>query len=89
MVKRNRIMQMKLSEIITIMISYHASGTAYFKHYYFYLKSELKDLFQNMAPSWFFGFKLHMLFNTHREVVRLAITPGSIDDCQFSLKRDR
>ena len=113
-----------------------------FKHYYFYLKSERKDLFQNMvhydsfiryikkafpcllgifkaieggvteymfidatpmavchnlrerrhkvfkgmaakgrnSTGWFFGFKLHMLFNTHGEVVRLAITPGNIDD---------
>jgi hypothetical protein len=29
---------------------------------------------------WFYGFKLHMLFNTHGEVVRLAITPSNIDD---------
>ena len=49
MVKRNRSAQMKLSEIITIMISYHSSGMACFKHYYFYLKSEGKDLFQNMV----------------------------------------
>ena len=49
MVKRKRVMQMKLSEIITIMISYHGSGMACFKHYYFYLKSERKDLFQNMV----------------------------------------
>lgn len=142
MVKRNRSAQMKLSEIITIMISYHGSGMACFKHYYFYLKSERKDLFQNMvhydsfiryikrtfpcllcifkaleggiteymfidatpmavchnlrekrhkvfkgmaakgrtSTGWFFGFKLHMLFNTYGEVVRLAITPGNTDD---------
>ena len=142
MVKRNRSAQMKLSEIITIMISYHGSGMVCFKHYYFYLKSERKDLFQNMvhydsliryikrtfpcllcifkaleggiteymfidatpmavwhnlretrhkvfkgmaakgrtSTGWFFGFKLHMLFNTHGEVVRLAITAGNTDD---------
>ena len=49
MVKRNRSAQMKLSEIITIMISYHGFEIACFKHYYFYLKSERKDLFQNMV----------------------------------------
>ncbi|MSO14665.1 hypothetical protein h2es_1458 [Rickettsiales endosymbiont of Trichoplax sp. H2] len=49
MVKRNRSLQMKLSEIITIMISYHGSGMVCFKHYYFYLKSERKYLFQNMV----------------------------------------
>ena len=32
------------------------------------------------STGWFFGFKLHMLFNTHGEVVRLAITPGNVDD---------
>ena len=142
MVKRKRSLQMKLSEIITIMISYHASGMACFKHYYYYLKTERKDLFLNMvhydsfiryvkkafsclicmfkaieggiteymfidatpmavchnlrekrhkvfkdiakkgktSTGWFFGFKLHMLFNTHGEVVRLAITPGNTDD---------
>ena len=142
MVKRNRSAQMKLSEIITTMISYHGFGIACFKRYYFYLKSEGKDLFQNMvhydsfiryikrtfpcllcifkaleggiteymfinatpmavchnlqekrhkvfkgmvakgrtSTGWFFGFKLHMLFNTHGEVVILAITPGNTDD---------
>lgn len=140
--KRNRLMQMKLSEIITIMISYHASGMACFKHYYFYLKSERKDLFSTMvhydsfmryikaafpcllrmfkvmeggvteymfidatpmavchnlrekshkvfkglaakgktSTGWFFGFKIHMLFNSHGEIARLAITPGNTDD---------
>jgi hypothetical protein len=49
MVKSNRSAQMKLSEIITIMISYHGSGMVRFKYYYFYLKSERKDLFQNIV----------------------------------------
>ena len=49
MVKRNRGLQMKLSEIITIMISYHASGMACFKHYYYYLKTERKNLFLHMV----------------------------------------
>ena len=142
MIKRKRGLQIKLSEIITIMISYHASGKTRFKHYYYYLKTERKDLFLNMvhydsfiryvkkalscllcmftameggvteymfidvtpmvvchnlrekrhkvfkgmakkgkiSTDWFFGFKLHMLLNTHGEVVRLAITPGNIHD---------
>ena len=31
------------------------------------------------STGWFFGFKLHMLFNTHEEVVRLVITQGNIN----------
>ena len=49
MVKRKRGLQMRLSEIITIMISYYASGMACFKHYYYYLKTERKNLFLNMV----------------------------------------
>lgn len=32
------------------------------------------------STGWFFGFKLHMLFNTKGELVRLSITPGNVDD---------
>ena len=32
------------------------------------------------STGFFFGFKLHMLFNTSGEIVRLVITPGNVDD---------
>lgn len=32
------------------------------------------------STGWFFGMKLHMIFNTKGEIVRLAITPGNIND---------
>jgi hypothetical protein len=32
------------------------------------------------STGWFYGMKLHMLFNTQGEIVRLTITPGNCDD---------
>ena len=32
------------------------------------------------STGWFFGFKLHMLFNTKGEIIRLVITPGNVND---------
>ena len=32
------------------------------------------------STGWFFGMKLHMIFNTKGEIVRLAITPGNVND---------
>lgn len=32
------------------------------------------------STGWFFGLKLHLLFNTKGEMVRLVITPGNVDD---------
>jgi hypothetical protein len=32
------------------------------------------------STGWFFGLKLHFIFNTHGEIVRLAITAGNVDD---------
>ena len=32
------------------------------------------------STGWFFGFKLHMIFNTKGEIVRLTITPGNVND---------
>lgn len=32
------------------------------------------------STGWFFGFKLHMVFNTKGEIVRLTITPGNTND---------
>ncbi len=29
---------------------------------------------------WFYGLKLHFLFNHKGEIVRLSITPGNVDD---------
>ena len=32
------------------------------------------------SVDWFFGFKLHLLFNDQGEVVWLLLTPGNVDD---------
>ena len=32
------------------------------------------------STGWFYGLKLHLLFNTKGEMVRLQITPGNVDD---------
>lgn len=32
------------------------------------------------STGYFFGFKLHMLFNTNGEIVKLSVTPGNTDD---------
>ena len=32
------------------------------------------------STGWFFGMKLHIIFNTNGEVVRLTITPGNTND---------
>ena len=32
------------------------------------------------STGWFFGFKLHFIFNTYGEIVRMQITGGNIDD---------
>jgi hypothetical protein len=141
-IKRDRCCQLKLSEVLTILLAYHQSGMACFKYFYFYVLRYHRHLFPNLvsysrfivlvkrsfAPllcmlkslqgeiteylfidstpmpvchnlrinrhrtfqglaergktstGWFYGFKLHMLFNTKGEIVRLHITPGNTDD---------
>jgi Transposase DDE domain len=32
------------------------------------------------STGWFFGFKLHLLFNDRGELLNLALTPGNVDD---------
>ncbi|AIL12670.1 hypothetical protein IM40_02655 [Candidatus Paracaedimonas acanthamoebae] len=32
------------------------------------------------STGWFFGLKIHLILNTHGEIVRLAITPGNVND---------
>jgi hypothetical protein len=32
------------------------------------------------STGWFFGMKLHMIFNIKGEIVRLTITPGNVND---------
>jgi hypothetical protein len=32
------------------------------------------------STGWFFGLKLHMIFNTKGELIRLVITPGNVND---------
>jgi len=29
---------------------------------------------------WFFGFKLHLVFNHQREIIALKLTPGNVSD---------
>ncbi len=32
------------------------------------------------STGWFFGFKLHLLFNECGELLNVALTPGNVDD---------
>jgi transposase len=32
------------------------------------------------STSWFFGFKLHLIFNDRGELLNLLLTPGNVDD---------
>jgi hypothetical protein len=32
------------------------------------------------STGWFFGFKLHLLFNEYGELLEVALTPGNVDD---------
>jgi len=32
------------------------------------------------SMGWFYGFKLHLVVNTHGEIVAFALTPGNVDD---------
>jgi len=32
------------------------------------------------STGWFFGFKLHLLFNDRGELLNMALTPGNVDD---------
>jgi Transposase DDE domain len=32
------------------------------------------------SPGWFFGFKLHLVFNHERQIVALKLTPGNVHD---------
>jgi hypothetical protein len=139
---RKRGGRLSLSEVLTILIAYHASGMACFKHFYERLRTDSKGYFPHLvhydrfivlikkafpcllcmlkslegeiteylfidatpmpvchtlrerrhktfkglaakgktSTGWFFGFKLHFLFNTKGEIVRLVITPGNVDD---------
>jgi hypothetical protein len=33
------------------------------------------------SVDWFFGFKLHLVFNDQGELLTLLLTPGNVDDC--------
>lgn len=140
--KRDRRGHLLLSEIMTILISYHQSGMACFKYFYLSLIHNSRSLFPALvhydrfvklikkafpafvcllksltgeiteylfidstpmavchnlrerkhktfkgwaakgktSTGWFFGFKLHMIFNTKGEIIRLFITPGNVGD---------
>lgn len=139
---RQRRGRLSLSEVLTILIAYHASGMACFKYFYEDLQTSQKHLFPGLvhydrfivlmkrafpcllcllkslegevteylfidatpmavchtlrekrhktfkglatkgktSTGWFFGFKLHFLFNTRGEIIRLVITKGNVDD---------
>ena len=34
------------------------------------------------SMGWFFGFKLHLVFNTDNEIVALKLTPGNVHDAK-------
>src|SRR3954454_9345897 len=38
------------------------------------------DLAQRGKMGWFFGFKLHLVFNNRHEIVALKLTPGNVHD---------
>src|SRR4051812_27573436 len=38
------------------------------------------DLAQRGKMGWFFGFKLHLVFNNDNEIVALKLTPGNVHD---------
>lgn len=140
--QRSRKGQLKLSEVLTILLAYPQSGMSCFQYFYFNLLAKRRDLFPNLvsynrfvrlikrafppllcllkslfgevseylfidstpmtvchnlrihrhqvfqdkaargktSTGWFFGFKLHLLFNTQGEIVRLNVTPGNVDD---------
>lgn len=50
------------------------------------LRERKHKTFKNLAAKgktstgWFVGMKLHMIFNTKGEIIRLAITPGNVND---------
>lgn len=141
-VQRQRLCQLELSEILTIVIAYHGSGKSCFKYFYHDLIQNGRHLFPKLVSydrfvilvkrtcpaliclfksltgeiteylfidstpmsvchnrregrhrvfkgiaakghtsiGFFFGLKLHMLINTNGDIVRLAITPGNVDD---------
>ncbi len=35
---------------------------------------------EKTSTGWFFGLKLHMIFNTNGEIIRLSITKGNVND---------
>src|SRR5688572_14258858 len=46
------------------------------------------DLAQRGKTGWFFGFKLHLVFNNRNEIVALKLTPGNVHDTTPALTRD-
>lgn len=140
--RRKRPCHLTLSEILTILISYHHSGMSCFKYFYLNLQAHHRNLFPDLvhydrfvsimkrsfpalmcllkslegeiteylfidstpwavchnlrerkhktfkglaakgktSTGWFFGMKLHMIFNTKGEIVRLTLTKGNIND---------
>lgn len=140
--QRSRKGQLKLSEVLTILLAYPQSSMSCFQYFYFNLLAKRQDLFPNLvsynrfvrlikrafpallyllkslfgevseylfidstpmtvchnlrihrhqvfkdnaargktSTGWFFGFKLHLLFNSQGEIVRLNVTPGNVDD---------
>ena len=140
--RRRRSGQLKLSEVLTIVLAYPQSGRACFQYFYFDLLAKGREMFPTLvsysrfvrlikrafpallcllkslfgdvteylfidstpmtvcknqrisrhqvfqgwaarghtSTGWFYGMKLHFLFNTKGQIVRLTITPGNVDD---------
>ena len=140
--RRLRSGQMRLSEVVTILIAYHQSGRTCLKYFYLDLYVRGRHLFPHLvsyprfvtlikrafpallcllkslqgevteylfidatpiavchnlrinrhrvfhkyatrghtSTGWFYGMKLHLVFNTQGEMVRFMITPGHVDD---------
>ena len=140
--RRLRSGEMRLSEVVTILIAYHQSGHTCLKYFYLDLSARGRHLFPHLvsyprfvtlikrafpallcllkslqgevteylfidatpiavchnlrirrhrvfqqyamrghtSTGWFYGMKLHLVFNIQGKIVRLMITPGHVDD---------
>ena len=91
--RRRRAGQLCLSEIMTLLIWFHQSHYRDFKAFYqHHVCKHLRDAFPGLvsygrlaqwgksSTGWFFGFKLHVVFNDRGPLLNLALTPGNVDD---------
>jgi hypothetical protein len=77
---------LRLSEVMTIVIAFHASGARTFKDFYTHLApAHSHKVFKQQvdwgnSTGWKFGFKLHLIINEQGERLAFKLTPAHIDD---------